>query len=130
LPQAGRQGAARTGAQAPDDAPQTGTSMSSLRAKLPGWVYVLVVLAVLLLWELWPRSAPSVNPEALVSLESIVAFCESPEAAAQSDARCADVRYAADWCRTRGKGMCELDHFYDILANLGFNLPPLHGERR
>jgi hypothetical protein len=104
--------------------------MSDLLARIPGWAYVLTVLAVLLSWQLWPRSAPILNPEALVSLESVVAYCESTDAEARADPRCADVRYAADWCRHRGKGLCEMDRFYRTLANLGFNLPPLHGERR
>lgn len=104
--------------------------MLRLLARVPLWVWLLLVLGALTAWELAPEPVAPLNPDALETVASIVALCERADATDSVAAGpCDDVRYFARWCRTRGRGMCSLNKFYDSMVALGFHLPPLYTER-
>ncbi|HKI97895.1 MAG TPA: hypothetical protein VKB51_05425 [bacterium] len=105
--------------------------MTRVLSRIPQSVYVLAVVAGLLTWQLAPRAPAPLDPEVLDSVHSIVRFCEAAvditerAVTQQEAARCKDVRYVVQWCSTRGKGLCTLEHLVDTLVALGFRLPPL-----
>lgn len=98
--------------------------LPTLLEKIPNWVLLVVPFAALMSWHAFSVDERPVNPEVVETFNYIFAECAA-EPHDEPTQRCEGVRYVAEYCSTRGRGLCSVDGVYETFQNLGYTLPPL-----